>query len=142
MPFEDDEADHTDLMQKTNRVKLHNPTESKTKSPKEAFEERAGEAVAQDRIYKERAFELGKRWMASVRDKTLPENRGPIGKEVEDKLFDQLVMLGMEMNNDPDVLDESIGSIGLITILMKTCLEYRDRLNKLEYELHKINKNE
>lgn len=81
-----------------------------------------------------KAFELGKKFLSILNDKTLPENKGPIVKNVESQVCIELFNLAQEINNDPSE-PESAGSAMLDTLFFKSLLMLRDKINKIEYHL-------
>jgi len=120
-------------------VKL-DPSKSKFK-PKENkktqqdFEKEISELQKNDEAVKLKAMQLSRRFMDAVNDKTLPENRGIVGKDVEKELINNLGSLALHINNDENQ-PEGIGSIGLITVLMNSLFNMRDRINEQSHKIY------
>jgi len=107
--------------------------ESMPKKPTPAeFEKRVQQVQERASSYKIRASELALQFNRAMVDKTLPGNRNLFQQEVELDLLRSMVKLAQEINND-DQENEGEGSLGWITILLKTCFTQRDRINNLEY---------
>src|SRR5579864_250174 len=82
--------------------------------------------------YKKRAAELFVQFQRSMADRTLAQNRNIFNSETEKEMLQNMLQLATEINNDPNE-EEGMGSLTLITLLLKTCLAQRDRLNDLEF---------
>jgi hypothetical protein len=82
--------------------------------------------------YKKRAAELFVLFQRSMADKTLAQNRNVFNAETEKEMLQNMLQLAVEINNDPNE-QEGMGSLTWITLLFKTCLAQRDRINELEY---------
>lgn len=82
-------------------------------------------------------LEKGTQLHAFMRDKTLKSNKGPIAEQVEHTLLGQLIQMAERLNNDP-TQKEGAGSVALETIVLKSLLILRDRLNELEYQQQQV----
>lgn len=89
--------------------------------------------------YKKRAAELFVQFQRSMADKTLAQNRNIFNQETEKEMLQNMLQLATEINNDPNE-QEGMGSLTLITLLLKTCLAQRDRVTELEFALVQIQK--
>ena len=89
--------------------------------------------------YKKRAAELFVQFQKTVSDKTLPQNRNIFNAEAEKEMLQNMLQLAGEINNDPNE-QEGMGSLTWITLLLKTCLSQRDRMNELEYTISMLQK--
>jgi hypothetical protein len=74
-------------------------------------------------------------------DKTLPQNRNMFQKEVEKELLGKMVQLAVDINSDPIEQYDGMGSLGWITLLLRTCFGQRDKINLLEYRVEQLEKN-
>lgn len=122
-------------------VKL-NPRKSRfaqESSAKDDFEKMVNEAVEKKEGYQQMAFDLGKEFLGLMKDKTLPENKGPIAANLEKEVLNKLINFSIMVNTDQNE-PEGMGSIGLVTLLLKTSLVFRDNYNRLEYNYELINK--
>jgi hypothetical protein len=87
--------------------------------------------------YKKRAAELFVLFQRSMADKTLQQNRNIFNLETEKEMLQHILQLATEINNDPNE-QEGMGSLTAITLLLKTCLTQRDRINELEFALSQL----
>jgi hypothetical protein len=89
--------------------------------------------------YKKRAAELFVQFQRSMADKTLAQNRNIFNAETEKEMLQNMLQLATEINNDSNE-EEGMGSLTLITLLLKTCLSQRDRMNEMEYAISTLQK--
>jgi len=113
-------------------------TMPKKQTPAE-FEKKVKQVQERASSYKVRAAELALQFNKAMADKILPDNRNTFQEEVELDLLRSMVKLAQEINND-DQENEGEGSLGWITVLLKTCFNQRDRINNLEYGLFELQK--
>lgn len=136
IPFQNEENNLEPTLNK--KVKLSNEKSKFQKkdnsSSSSSFEDLVKNKVASSNDRNVKAFELGKKFLSILNDKTLPENKGPIVKNVESQVCIDLFNLAQEINNDPSEA-ESAGSAMLDTLFFKSLLSLRDKLNKIEYIL-------
>jgi hypothetical protein len=115
-------------------------TEALPKKPSvEAFEQKAAEVNDTLNSYGIRASDLALRFKRVLDDKTLAQNKNPFQQAAESELLNSLVQLSIDMNVDTNEV-ESMGSVGLSALLLKTALIQRDRINDLEYRLSLLDK--
>lgn len=124
-------------------LKLDNSKSKYGKKPKDDgdFLKKAEEAVGQINDRKARAVEMVKLFWETIKTKTLTVNKGPLQINLEKDMLSQLTIFASEMNNDPNEQLEGTGSIAMITLLFKTAIYQRDRLNDLEYRVDQLEKN-
>lgn len=103
------------------------------------FQQKVQESQEALANYKKRAAELFVRFQQALKDKTLAQNRNIFNTETEKEMLQSLLTLATEINNDANE-QEGMGSMTLITLLLKTCLAQRDRLNELEFGLTQLQK--
>lgn len=89
--------------------------------------------------YKRRAAELFVAFQRSMSDKTLAQNRNIFNVETEKEMLQKILQLAAEINGDPNE-QEGMGSVTVITLLLKTCMSQRDRMNELEFALSNLQK--
>jgi len=97
------------------------------------FEQKVQESQEKSSDYNQRAADLFVKFSKAAGDKTVPQNRSIFGAEAETEMLQGMIQLGIEINNDPIEENNGMGSLTLITCLLKTALAQRDRLNELEY---------
>lgn len=125
--------------EKSKGVKLSNNKSIFNKKPEasESFDDRADEIFADHENKKQRCLKLGVKFLSILNDKTLLENRSPIIKDLEKQIVNELISLANDINND-EMEDEGMGSMAIMTLLIRTTLMQRDKINELDYKLHKF----
>lgn len=114
--------------------------ENKTKPPTpQEFQKKVEAEQEKMSGYKLRAAELFIAFNKAITDKTLPQNRNIISRESEKELLQNMIQLAIEINNDTNE-QEGMGSLTMITCLLKTSLSQRDRINELEYAVSQMQK--
>jgi hypothetical protein len=89
--------------------------------------------------YKSRTADLAVKFNKTLADKTLPQNKNLFQTELESELLRDMVRLAQEINQD--ILErDGEGSLSWITLLLKTCFNQRDKINKLEYTVSQLEK--
>lgn len=147
MPF-DEEDDDTLPTLPPKKLGLKNVSAQKSifenmpkKQTQDEFDKKVNNREENNANYKQRAAELAIKFKKLQDDKTLPSNRGVFANEVEREVLTDMISLAVEINNDPYEENEGMGSLSWITLLFKTSLAQRDRINKLEYALSQLEKN-
>jgi len=88
---------------------------------------------------KRRAADLAVKFHNMMSDKTLPQNKNSFQKEIEIELLKDMINFATDINNDPNEV-EGVGSISLIALMLKNCIQQRDRINNLEYLCSQLEK--
>lgn len=145
MPFDDDYKDLSEGLNKG--LKNVSPKKSSVqeasslkKESRSSFENKVDEQQTAEVLKREKAIKLAIKWQELIVNKTLPPNQTVYFKEVEKEILSKLVILGQELNID-ETEHEGAGSLFLISLLLKTMIEYRNKINTLEYELDKLKNN-
>lgn len=140
MPF-DEEEDDDSINQKIGLKKVS--------SQKSIFELGAKKTNQQDLVnkvnkiqensnsYKSRAALLASEFNKTMSDKTLKQNKNLFSREMERELLTNMIQLAVDINNDP-YEQEGMGTLSWITLLLKTCLSQRDRINQLEFSISNL----
>lgn len=89
--------------------------------------------------YKKRAADLFVQFQRAMNDKTLPQNHNVFNIETEKEMLQNMLKLAIEINNDPNE-QEGMGSLTWITLLFKTCLAQRDKMNEMEFAVVTLQK--
>jgi hypothetical protein len=133
-----DRSDKVGLKQVSSKPSIF---DNQPKKPSQATLEK-NVAATQERLtgHKKAAAELTVRFQKIMTDKTLPGNQNVLSSNIEMELLKDMMIFASEVNNDPNESDEGIGSLGLIAILLKTCITQRNRINELDYSLNSLNK--
>lgn len=143
MPF--DEEDDSEQEQLAKILPKHASTQKSMfegvskKSQQEALNKKAQEINERGASYKTRMAELVMQFNKMMADKTLKENKNIFSQEMERESLSKLIQLASEINADV-VEQEGMGSLSLITVLLKMCLAQRDRSNNLEYNISLLQK--
>lgn len=141
--FEDNDGSEI-ISKKKIGVKLSNEKsliEALPKKPSpEEFHAQASEANQTINNYNVKAGDLALKFKKVLNDPTLLENKSPMTLDAERELLGGLSQLAIDMNNDPHIEIDGMGSIGLTALLMRAIIIQRDRLNMLEYQNVMLNK--
>jgi hypothetical protein len=86
---------------------------------------------------RQRVMELSNKFKSALKDKTLEENKGPIKKDYESEIINQLCDVGLRMNNDQNQ-PEGLGSIGLSNLLFRAILIQRDMINEQSFQISQM----
>lgn len=144
MPFDESPKDPKDLPKRPGLKPINGQKsmfDGKPKVPTQKEFEQNVQAV-QDKAsdYNERAADLFVKFSKAAGDKTHPQNRNMFNAEAETEMLQGMIQLAIEINNDPLEDNNGMGSLTLITCLLKTALSQRDRLNELEYAYFSLQK--
>lgn len=81
------------------------------------------------------AYELGTEFTRLMSDTRVSDNIGPYDRSFEKEIVRKFIDYAITVNND-DQEKEGMGSVSLITLLLKTAFKLRDRINQLSYDNH------
>lgn len=136
---EDSELKTNENMKVSNSKSMFNKSGPSPSERKQKFEGKVKEYQENDLDLKNRIAEASKKYLISIKDKTLPQNSGPIKKQIEGEAIQELVEIAGILNSNQN-LPECIGSMGLINLLLKVNLEQRDLINELAYKVSQLGK--
>lgn len=143
MPFDDDDDDGEIVSKKNVGLKLSNKKSMLDTIPKkpskEEFSKKAAEVNDTLNTYNTRAADLALKFKKVLEDKTLAQNKTIFSTDSERELLSNLVQLAIDMNTDEHEL-EGMGAVGLITLLLRSVLIQRDKINMLEYNQNLLEK--
>lgn len=108
---------------------------------KELFEQKAIEANKNLAQANSKAAQLVKNFWVILKDTELQENKGPLSKNIEKEALNNLIEYARSLNNDENQMEDSLGSISLITLLFKSVLYQKDLLNNANYEINNLKEN-
>ncbi len=141
MPF--DEDDPKEYVPKVGMKQVQGQKsmfDGKPKKPtQQEFQQQVQQTQEKMSGYKKRAADLFVQFSRAMSDKTLAQNRNVFNNESEKELLQNMIQLAIDVNNDPNE-QEGMGSLTWITLLFKTCLSQRDRMNEMEYALGLLQK--
>lgn len=101
------------------------------------FEEVANKSFNDHEDRKKKCVELGARFLTILNDRTLKDNTSPIAKDLERQIVSELCELATVINND-EFESEGMGSLAIITLLLKSVLMQRDKINELLYKIQQL----
>ncbi len=139
-PFLDEVTPETAKITKGTKLDNQRSMFAKKNSDKVSFEESADKYVGELKDRNKRAFDLAKQFMDVMKDKTLPENKSVIVQDIEREVKNKLLQLSIEINNDENEENDGMGSLAIISLLLKTVMLQRDSINLLEYKLKTLEK--
>lgn len=122
--------------------KFQKQMQEKAKAQKESFEfgdkADAFMEMRQNKINK--GQEISKKILNSLRDTTLPKNKGSLAEQYEKDIRGELNNYIIELNNDLEEANDGMGSSLGILILTKALFEMRDKLNESMFHIEYLNK--
>jgi hypothetical protein len=144
MPFDEEDNDQPSLQsQKLGLKKVSTQSsifDSMPKKPSpEEFEQQVQRVQERGSSFKAKTADLAVRFYRTMADKTLASNKNMFQKEVEMEMLKDMIKLAQEINAHP-LEREGEGSLSLITLLMKTVFNQRDKINALEYYVVQLEK--
>lgn len=144
MPFDEEEDSPSIQSQKVGLKKVSSQKsifDSMPKKPTQAeFEDKVHAVQERMSNNKKQASDLASQFIKIMTDKTLKENKSPFALDMEKEVLTNMISLAVQINSDPNEQYDGMGSLGWITLLLKTCLSQRDRINRLEYALTLLDK--
>lgn len=140
-PFLDEATLETTKITKGTKLTNQRSMFSKQNVEKESFEQSVDKYVGELKDRNKKAFDLAKQFVEIIKDKTLPENKSIIVNDVERELKNKLLELSIEINNDENEENDGMGSLAIISLLLKVVMMQRDSINLLDYRLSKLEKN-
>jgi hypothetical protein len=105
---------------------------------KARFEENAERTVKYHDEKSKKAIDIISRYMKITEDRTLNRNRGSIANDVEREIRQELIKLAEDMNNDENEENDGKGSVVVLSVVTKILLNYRNRLNDMEFEIQQL----
>jgi hypothetical protein len=142
-PFGEDDEEEIMPSQKVGLKKVSSQKSIFDSIPKKPTQDQLDQNVKgiQERAsqYKSRTAELATQFIKTLADKTLQQNKNQFQNEIESELLRNMVRLAQEINADIAERDGE-GSLSWITLLLKTCFNQRDKINRLEYSISQLEK--
>lgn len=125
-------------------LKLNNKNSAfkKDEETKESFEEKIRNNEHKQLDFNSRAYKLGSKFIESITDRTLPENRSTVTRNLEKELISEIQKLSLEMNDSKSNQPEGMGSVIVEALMLSSFLKFRDRLNDIDFRLAKLEKSQ
>lgn len=140
--FDDKKDDSPPQVKQRVGLKLNNSNSMFANVPKKPtqaeLDQAVKESMGKDQDYKERAAALSLSFTKLLNDRTLLQNKNVFAADLERETIGKLAQLGLDLDNDENVEEAGMGSIGLINLLFRSLLIQRDKINNLDYELHEL----
>lgn len=129
----------------TRGVKLKNKSQERREQEKREreeyrvkFENNADKTIQYHQEQNNNAINVIQKYMRISDDKILSSNKNAIANDVEREIRQELIQLALDLNNDENEEDNGKGSVVVLSVITKILLQYRDRINQLEYELSQL----
>lgn len=120
------------------KSRFSRPEDNMPKRTKADFDQEVSQHQKGELEIRNKAAEVSMKFKSLLKDKTVPENRSPLKKDLEEQIIKQLCDVGLKLNGDQNQ-PEGVGSIGLLNLMMHTILIQRDEINQLSYKVNKLN---
>lgn len=140
MPFDEEE----DTENVTPKVGLKNVSSQKSifdalpkRQTQDDLTKKVDQIQERNSSHKTRAAELSSQFNQIMNDKTLKQNKNIFARELERELLTKMAQLAIDVNNDQHE-HEGMGSLSWIILLLKTCLNQRDKINQLEFAVSQL----
>lgn len=105
------------------------------------FRQRVSEIINEEEEQKKIAYDLIKKYMTAIKSKKLDETKDLKVRESEQKIIKDLIDFSRIVNSNPDENQEdNVGTMFLLTFVLRCLYIQRDRINELEYECNKLRK--
>lgn len=143
MPFDEEEEDVSVAVPKVGLKNVSSQASMFDALPKrptqENFTKKVNQIQERNSSHKTRAAELSAQFNQTLNDKTLKQNKNVFAREMERELLTKMAQLAIDVNNDQNE-HEGMGSLSWIILLLKTCLNQRDKMNQLEFVVSQLEK--
>jgi len=104
----------------------------------EQFKQQASAVNDKLNSYNVRAVEAVTAFMKLLEDQTIPKNKSVFAADVEQEIINKFQRIALDMDAD-EHQPEGMGSVGVITFLLKVSLIQRDKINQLDYNINLLN---
>lgn len=129
-------SDNQPAVNKSIKISNNKSRFAQQRDRKAKFDEYAKEVHNRREGYQYEAIKLGQEFNKFFKDKTLPENKGPLEKSFELEIINKLISYAIAVNNDEAEPQDGMGSVAIITLLINVVLRLKDQQNHYEYNHH------
>lgn len=140
---------HLKEVKATRGVKLRNRSADQREQEKKEreeykarFDDNAEKTVKYHQEQGNHVIQTIQRYMKMADDKTLSRNKGGIAGDVEREIRQDLIQLALDLNNDEFEEDNGKGSVIVLSAVTKILMQYRDRINELEFEIQQLKRSQ
>ena len=148
MPFDDDKEF---TPKKKIGLKIDNQNsdvKSKNKPIDPDFQAKVKSQTENTNVNQQQAYQLSVDFLRLLDSKVLRQNKDIFEQNIEKELISKMAKLAAEINAGENAIEYAvedtgpigIGTLGLTTLLLRSLLIQRDRINKLEYLLNQSSK--
>lgn len=139
MPFTEDDNDDVKFKPKKPNIGTGSSLDKQIKPPtNEQFQKTVKKVEEQKSEYAKIASDITQKFFDLLKDKTLVENQSPIQKNFRKEVLEDMLNFAINLNNDDMEEQNDMGSVALISILLKSNLALKDFANKLEYDIKQL----
>lgn len=139
IPFEDDENPPQFTPKRTLKITNERSSIKANASKPEDFRNKIAEILSKEDERNKLAFDLTQKYLAILKNKTLDEAKNIIIRDGEKSSIKDLIDFIRIVNSDEN-MEENIGTMSLLTTILHCMLLQRDRINELEYQFSKLNR--
>jgi hypothetical protein len=102
------------------------------------FEENVGKITSTMADHRNVLTELATKFVQTLRDKTLAENKMPLSKQNEASLLGEIINTVQAIDTDENEPVYDYGTYTLLTLLLRCFILQRNRINELSYMASKV----
>ena len=137
-PFEDDE-DNDEKIKSKKGLRINNAKSSiPNPVPKpQNFRDNISKILNEEEEQKRLAFEIANRFIGALKDKTLNSNKNVTVRESEKRAIMDMIDFARLINSD-ETQEENLGTMSIISTLLKAIFIQRDRINETEYRVARL----
>ena len=140
LSFEGSMSDEEGEAQQNSGLKLKpSRTRQVQKQARQDFQRQAMNTHKKLEGHLKEAYELALEFNELMADTRLPENIGPYERSFEKESVRKLISYAIMVNADEQE-QVGMGSVSLITLMVKTMFKMRDKMNQSSYDNHKLEK--
>ena len=103
------------------------------KPSKEEFNKTVAKNENASLDYNNRAVDVALKFRAAIESTVLAQNKTTNDSLAEKDLIRDIVQLATDMNND-ELQEEGIGSVAIISLVLRNLLTQRDRINSIDHK--------
>jgi hypothetical protein len=138
-PFENDDEDDDEKIKPKKGLRINNAKSSiPNPVPKpQDFRDNISKVLNEEEEQKRLAFEIANRFINALKDKTLDSNKNVTVRENEKRAIMDMIDFARLINSD-ETQEENLGTMSIISTLLKAIFIQRNRINEAEYRVAKL----
>jgi len=136
--FEDDEESDKEIKSKKG-LRINNAKSSiPNPIPKpQDFRDNISKVLNEEEEQKKIAFEIANRFINALKDKTLDSNKNVTIRKSEKQAIMDMIDFARLINSD-EQQEENLGTMSVVSTLLKAIFIQRDKINENEYKIAKL----